>query len=47
MSARPYVSGDPAEGSVVAVNINGDADTSYPTALGAFAQDLYRQSEHG
>ncbi|WP_052499827.1 trypsin-like serine peptidase [Streptomyces vietnamensis] len=46
-SGGPYLSGDPAEGSVVAVNVSGDADASYGTALGAFAQDLYRQSEHG
>nr|WSX54222.1 trypsin-like serine protease [Streptomyces sp. NBC_00974] len=46
-SGGPYLSGDPAVGSVVAVNISGDAGASYGTALGAFAQDLYRQSEHG
>ncbi|MFF7082099.1 trypsin-like serine peptidase [Streptomyces lavendulae] len=46
-SGGPYLSGDPAAGSVVAVNISGDADTSYGTALGAFAQSLYQQSEHG
>ncbi|MFH8582297.1 trypsin-like serine peptidase [Streptomyces zaomyceticus] len=45
-SGGPYLSGDPAKGTVVAVNVGGDADASYGTALGAFAQDLYRQSEH-
>ncbi|MET8755753.1 trypsin-like peptidase domain-containing protein [Streptomyces sp. NPDC004667] len=46
-SGGPYLSGDPAEGSVVAVNISGDAEASYGTALGAFAQHLYQQSGHG
>ncbi|MFG2668529.1 trypsin-like serine peptidase [Streptomyces sp. NPDC048387] len=46
-SGGPYLSGDPAEGSVIAVNVSGDGGASYGTALGAFAQGLYRQSEHG
>ncbi|RSS42589.1 hypothetical protein EF906_11790 [Streptomyces sp. WAC08241] len=46
-SGGPYLLGDPAEGSVVAVNVSGDAENSYGTALGAFAQNLYQQSEHG
>ncbi|RSS57409.1 hypothetical protein EF909_15735 [Streptomyces sp. WAC01280] len=45
-SGGPYLLGDESAGSVVAVNISGDADASYGTALGTFAQDLYRQSEH-
>ncbi|MFE2875146.1 trypsin-like serine peptidase [Streptomyces roseus] len=46
-SGGPYLSGDSAAGRVVAVNISGDANTSYGTALGAFAEGLYQQSEHG
>ncbi|MET9463861.1 trypsin-like peptidase domain-containing protein [Streptomyces sp. NPDC006544] len=46
-SGGPYVSGDPAQGSVVAVNISGDGDASFGTALGAFAHGLYQQSELG
>ncbi|MFG3285599.1 trypsin-like serine peptidase [Streptomyces sp. NPDC048111] len=46
-SGGPYLLGDPAAGTVVAVNVSGDATTSYGTALGTFAQSLYRKSEHG
>ncbi len=47
-SGGPYLSGDTAaEGTVVAVNISGDGNASYGTALGAFAQRLYQQSESG
>ncbi|MFF4444258.1 trypsin-like serine peptidase [Streptomyces sp. NPDC001502] len=47
-SGGPYVAGDAAgEGVVVAVNVSSDEDASYGTALGAFAQSLYQQSEHG
>ncbi|MCX5308852.1 trypsin-like peptidase domain-containing protein [Streptomyces sp. NBC_00160] len=46
-SGGPYLSGDPAEGSVVAVNVISDDEASYGTALGAFAQRLYEESERG
>lgn len=47
-SGGPYLSGDSAaEGTVVAVNISGDGKASYGTALGAFAQRLYQQTESG
>ncbi|WP_330300321.1 trypsin-like serine peptidase [Streptomyces sp. NBC_00503] len=46
-SGGPYISGDAATGSVIAVNISGGDDMSYGTALGAYAQSLYRQSEAG
>ncbi|MEV7728689.1 trypsin-like serine protease [Streptomyces sp. NPDC087917] len=42
-SGGPYLSGDPAEGGVVAVNINSDAEARYATALGAFAQYLHQR----
>ncbi|MFJ3633028.1 trypsin-like serine peptidase [Streptomyces sp. NPDC090112] len=47
-SGGPYVSGDAAaEGTVVAVNVSGDGNASYGTALGGFAQRLCQQSESG
>ncbi|MFF1409207.1 trypsin-like peptidase domain-containing protein [Streptomyces sp. NPDC058289] len=46
-SGGPYLSGESASGSVVAVNVSGGEGVSYGTALGAFAERLYRQSEHG
>ncbi|MCX5129874.1 trypsin-like serine protease [Streptomyces sp. NBC_00193] len=46
-SGGPYLAGEYAAGSVIAVNVSGGEGVSYGTALGAFAERLYQQSEHG